>query len=104
MAESVKMAKFNHQNVMRLIGVCIDKGASPYIVMPYMVYGSLLSHLKKHRVDLTLASDQDQELVRLSIGSQQHTFLSVIMTDNCHTNKASFNVLPSCKRNVIPGT
>lgn len=63
MAESVKMAKFNHQNVMRLIGVCIDKGASPYIVMPYMVYGSLLSHLKKHRVDLTLASDQDQELV-----------------------------------------
>ncbi|CAI8027539.1 Tyrosine-protein kinase transforming protein SEA [Geodia barretti] len=61
--ESVKMAKFNHPNVMRLIGVCIDKGASPYIVMPYMAYGSLLSYLKKQRAELTLANDEDQELV-----------------------------------------
>ena len=63
--ESVKMAKFNHPNVMRLIGVCIDKGPSPYIVMPYMSYGSLLSYLKKHRAELTLANDDDQELVCL---------------------------------------
>jgi serine/threonine protein kinase len=61
--ESVKMAKFSHPNVMRLIGVCIDKGTSPYIVMPYMAYGSLLSYLKKQRVELTLANDDDQELV-----------------------------------------
>jgi hypothetical protein len=60
--ESVKMAKFNHPNVMRLIGVCIDKGASPYIVMPYMAYGSLLSYLKKQRAELTLANNEDQEL------------------------------------------
>ena len=63
--ESIKMAKFNHPNVMRLIGVCIDKGPSPYIVMPYMSYGSLLSFLKKHRAELTLANDDDQELVCL---------------------------------------
>ena len=63
--ESVKMAKFNHPKVMRLIGVCIDKGPSPYIVMPYMSYGSLLSFLKKHRAELTLANDNDQELVCL---------------------------------------
>ena len=61
--ESVKMAKFSHPNVMRLIGVCIDKGASPYIVMPYIAYGSLLSYLKKQRAELTLANDEDQELV-----------------------------------------
>ena len=63
MAESVKMAKFNHLNVMKLIGVCIDKGASPYIVMPYMAYGSLLYYLKKQRVELTLVSEEDQQLV-----------------------------------------
>ena len=63
MEESVKMAKFNHLNVIKLIGVCIEKGPSPYIVMPYMVYGSLLSYLKKQRVQLTLANDEDQELV-----------------------------------------
>ena len=57
------MAKFNHPNVMQLIGVCIDKGPSPYLVMPYMAYGSLLSYLKKQRAELTLANDQDQELV-----------------------------------------
>ena len=62
--ESFKMLKFNHQNVMRLIGVCIEKGPSPYIVMPYMAYGSLLSYLKKHRAELTIANNDDIDLVR----------------------------------------
>ena len=59
------MVKFNHQNVMKLIGVCIEKGPSPYIVMPYMTYGSLLSYLKKHRAELTIANNDDIELVRI---------------------------------------
>ena len=63
MEESMKMSKFNHPNVMKLIGVCIEKGTSPFIVMPYMAYGSLLSYLKKKRAELTLASDDDTELV-----------------------------------------
>ena len=63
--ESLKMVKFNHQNVMKLIGVCIEKGPSPYIVMPYMAYGSLLSYLKKHRAELTIANNENIELVRI---------------------------------------
>ena len=63
MEESTKMSKFNHPNVMKIIGVCLDKGPAPYIVMPYMTYGSLLSYLKKHRAELTLANDDDTELV-----------------------------------------
>ena len=59
------MVKFNHQNVMKLIGVCIEKGPSPYIVMPYMAYGSLLSYLKKHRAELTIANNENIELVRI---------------------------------------
>ena len=29
--ESLKMSKFHHPNVLKLIGVCIDMGESPYI-------------------------------------------------------------------------
>ena len=62
--ESLKMSKFNHPNVMRLVGVCIDAGESPYIVMPFMTHGSLLSYLRKHRAELTIVNDDNMELVR----------------------------------------
>ena len=62
--ESLKMSKFNHPNVMRLVGVCIDGGESPYIVMPFMIHGSLLSYLRKHRVELTITNSDNVELVR----------------------------------------
>ena len=55
--ESLKMSNFHHPNVMKLIGVCIDMGASPYIVMPYMTNGSLQSYLRNHRAELTIDSD-----------------------------------------------
>ena len=61
------MSHFKHSNVMTLIGVCIDCGPSPYIVMPYMAYGSLLSYLKKNRAELTVTNDNDTDLVRLSL-------------------------------------
>ena len=43
------MKSFHHPNVLHLIGVCIDAGAAPYLVMPYMLNGSLLSYLRKER-------------------------------------------------------
>jgi serine/threonine protein kinase len=43
------MEKFNHPNVLTLIGVCLDGGPAPYIVMPFMAKGSLLSYLKEER-------------------------------------------------------
>ena len=46
------MVHLNHPNVMKLIGVCIDKQVTPYIVMPYMSLGSLLSYLRKNREEL----------------------------------------------------
>ena len=62
--ESLKMSKFDHPNVMKLIGVCIDARETPYIVMPYMIYGSLLSYLKKKRAELSIENEDDQEMVR----------------------------------------
>ena len=52
-AESERMKRFKHQNVMGLIGVSIDVGERPFIVMPFMANGSLLTYLKKNRSRFT---------------------------------------------------
>ena len=48
------MMEMDHPNVLTLTGVCLDGGPAPYIVMPFMANGSLLSYLKKERQYLTL--------------------------------------------------
>ena len=65
--EGIKMKAFDHPNVLALIGVCIDFGEAPYIVMPYMANGSLLSYLKKDGAKLTIIINADcgGDLVRL---------------------------------------
>ena len=50
--ECTKMQNFDHPNVLPLIGVCLDGGPAPYIIMPFMTNGSLLSHLKENRDSL----------------------------------------------------
>ena len=63
--ESLVMVKFDHLNVMTLIGVSLHIRDSLYIVMPYMNHGSLLSFLRKNRADLTIINeDNNKELVR----------------------------------------
>ena len=61
--ESLKMKAFSHPNILNLIGVCVDGGPAPYVVMPYMERGSLLHFLKKERPHFTLAEGADSELV-----------------------------------------
>ena len=62
MEESIKMKSFDHPNVLGLIGVCIDAGPAPYIVIPYMSDGSLLNYLKHNRnrfvVDMSAEEDE----------------------------------------------
>lgn len=54
MTECERMQWFHHPNVMSLIRVCIDTGAAPYIVMPFMANGSLLAYLRKERPHFTV--------------------------------------------------
>lgn len=61
--ESVKMQQFDHPNVLSLIGICVDAGPAPYIVMPFMANGSLISYLKKERSNLILTNDADEDAV-----------------------------------------
>ena len=61
----MKMKQFNHPNVMTLIGVCLNAGPAPYIVMPFMANGSLLSYLRKERPNLLLDETADEDSVRV---------------------------------------
>ena len=59
--ECGKMYQFDHPNVLKLSGVCLDGGPAPYIIMPFMTNGSLLSHLKKNRATLIVEMDCDPD-------------------------------------------
>ena len=65
--ESLKMSRFKHAHVMGLIGLCLDAGSAPYIVMPYMANGSLLKYLKKERKNLVFSEDADEDEVGIII-------------------------------------
>ena len=57
------MTRFNHLNVMKLLGVSVSQDKTLYLVMPFMDQGSLLSYLKKRRPDLTVENEEMTELV-----------------------------------------
>ena len=50
--ECKKMKGFNHPNVLKLTGVCLDGGPAPFIITLFMENGSLLSYLRKNRSTL----------------------------------------------------
>ena len=64
--ECVKMSEFDHPNVLKLIGVCLDGGPAPYIIMPFMENGSLLAYLKENRESLLFepGSSNPDDVVR----------------------------------------
>ena len=56
------MLSFKHQNVMSLIGMCLD-GDVPLIIMPFMSDGSILDYVRKNRQHLYLTEESSQEKV-----------------------------------------
>ena len=57
MKESEKMYGFEHPHVLSIIGVCVDAGPAPYIVMPFMANGSLLAYIKREKMNLVVPND-----------------------------------------------
>ena len=55
------MKEFDHPNVLKLKGVCLDGGPAPYIIMPFMTCGSLKTHLKENRDCILLESSTSLE-------------------------------------------
>jgi serine/threonine protein kinase len=64
--ECAKMSVFDHPNVLTLVGVCLDGGPAPYLIMPFMFNGSLLSYLKKKRADLVLSPQHEIDIYVVS--------------------------------------
>ena len=62
-SESLKMKELHHPNVVNLLGVCLDAGPSPYIVLPYMANGDLLSYLRQHKDKLLVTKDCEETKV-----------------------------------------
>jgi len=67
MKEAQKMIGLDHPHVLTLIGLCVDGGPTPYIVMPFMANGSLLSYLKADRKNLLIPEDVQDETVCFSL-------------------------------------
>ena len=57
------MSRFKHAHVMGLIGVCLDAGSAPLIIMPLMANGSLLKYLKRERENLIVSEENDEDEV-----------------------------------------
>ena len=82
--ESLKMSRFKHPHVMGLIGVCLDAGSAPYIVMPYMANGSLLEYLKKERSNLVPTDDINYEVRVMHKMKQFLCALYTVMYTKCY--------------------
>ncbi|XP_060079216.1 hepatocyte growth factor receptor-like [Ylistrum balloti] len=51
--EALIMKDFNHPNVLSLMGVCIDKGEFPLVILPFMENGDLLAYIRdEHNMPL----------------------------------------------------
>lgn len=43
--EAFVMKEFHHENVMTLVGICVDVDSQPLVILPFMEHGDLLSYL-----------------------------------------------------------
>ena len=106
MQECTLMATFDHPNVLTLIGVCVDGGPSPFIVMPFMFNGSLLAHLKKERENLVIPPDQQMDSdILLAIYNLHMRCITTAFTqfsDWC-INEADGHVFADNQRNGVLG-
>ena len=77
--ESQIMARFDHPNVMRLLGVAISQAHQTlFVVMPFMAQGSLLSYLRKHRTELTVENEEMTDMVRSKLNIDSSYLYSIL--------------------------
>ena len=81
LGESLKMKELCHPNVMNLLGVSLDAVPTPYIVLPFMENGDLLSYIKKRRESLLVTECDDIDKVHVHLIT--HLVLTSRFAINC---------------------
>ena len=61
--ECALIHEFDHPNIISLVGICLDAGPSPCIILPFMENGSLLSYVKNNKTILHTDTNTDEETV-----------------------------------------
>ena len=91
------MGKFDHPNVLTLRGVCLDGGPAPYIIMPFMANGSLLTYLKNNRKCLVFSSrsEDDKDVSLLNILHDIATRASIVCPHPCPLDSLYYSL--ECK-------
>ena len=56
------MLSFKHENIMSLIGVCID-GEMPLLIMPFMSNGSVLDYVRNCRQNLLITGKEEVHIL-----------------------------------------
>ena len=99
------MAKFDHPNVMKLLGVSISQGRTLLVIMPYMAQGSLLLYLRKKRDELTF---DVKESLQLQTQVKKLILLCTVATCSCSMcidqqwwHQSVVHVLASGKRDGV---
>ncbi|KAM7079156.1 tyrosine-protein kinase Mer isoform 1-T1 [Molossus nigricans] len=71
LSEAACMKDFSHQNVIRLLGVCIEMGSQgtpkPMVILPFMKYGDLHTYLLYSRLDTGSKHIPLQTLVKFMV-------------------------------------
>jgi len=75
----------DHPHVLNIIGVCLDAGPAPYIVVPFMANGNLLSYIKGEKdslvfPDLSLTDSEPVSVADL----YRCTFLCILFMKQKH--------------------
>ena len=72
------MSRLKHTHIMGLVEVCLDGGPAPYVVMPYMINGSLLEYLKRERDKLVFTDNEQHDEDEVHIKSFLRYIVSLI--------------------------
>lgn len=57
--EALRMREFDHPNIVRLIGIALDKEDMPLVVLPFMKHGDLLTYIRDEHNNPTVKDLMD---------------------------------------------
>ncbi|KAL9927501.1 uncharacterized protein ACN427_000908 isoform 2-T5 [Glossina fuscipes fuscipes] len=106
LSEAEAMKRFNHKNIVKLLGVCLQSEPI-YTIMEYMLYGDLKTYLlaRRHLVSETISDDSDISSKRLTMFALNisHGLDYLAQQKYVHRDIACRNCLVNAKRVVKIG-